>query len=272
VSGTTVAYQDPNNWQTLNFLFQFGNPVSAFRVTGGDKYAGNYALKVVSTYFPNKLIATFPDTFGFAYNGKVVVSPPSLTNGAAYNLRPQRISFYTKYIPVGLDTGLVTVGLFRHIPTGRDTIAYNKIKILPNSVYSLYDIPLNYLNNNIPDTADISFKSSNPDLLARRVGSAIYVDEVSFNGFVNIKENNNYASKIKIYPIPATNEVMINAEFDEAETIEVIDINGKTVGKYKIQNYFSKINTHTFANGNYFIKFLNKQNLIITYGNFLINK
>jgi len=268
----TNTYQEPSNWQTLNFLAQFGNPVSAFRVTGTDKYSGNYALKIVSVHYTNKLLPQLPDTFGLVYNGKVIITPPSISYGTPYTLRPQMFSFYAKYIPVGIDTGLVAFDFAKNTPSGRVFIARHLIKILPVNTYSLYEIPINYLSNQIPDTASIYFKPSNTDSLARQKGSAIFIDDVLFSGFVNIKENDAYASKIKIYPTPAANEITINAQFDEAETIEVIDINGKLVGTYKIQNYNCKINLHTFISGNYFVRFLNKQNTILTYGNFSVMK
>ncbi|MDX2174570.1 MAG: T9SS type A sorting domain-containing protein [Bacteroidota bacterium] len=264
---------EPDNWQTLNILSLFGtNPVSAFKVSGTDKYSGNYALKIVSNYFPTKVIGQLPDTFGYALNGKIIISPPSFISGVPYTSRPEKISFYAKYIPVGLDTGLIGVVLHRNTPTGRDTIAYNRNKILPNGSYTHYEININYRSNAIPDSADIYFKPSNTDSLARRVGSALFIDDVAFVDFVGISENENYSSKIKVYPNPASDQLSISIDIKEAEKIEITDALGRNISSIKVQNFEAKLNVVNYKNGNYYYKIIDKKNKPITYGKFVVQK
>jgi hypothetical protein len=263
---------EPDSWQTLNILSLFGNPVSAFKVGGTDKYSGNYALKIISVLMPVKILPQLPDTFGYAFNGKAIISPPSFISGMPYTTRPEKISFYTKYIPVGLDTGLIGVVLHRNTATVRDTIAFNREKILPNGTYTHYEINLNYRNNNIPDSIDIYFKPSSTDSVARRVGSALFIDDVALVNFVGVKENELYASKIKVFPNPTSDILAISVEIEEADKIEVTDDLGRTISFYKIQNYEAKINVNTYKNGNYYYKLLDKKNKPLTYGKFSVQK
>ena len=271
-SSGTISYQDPDNWQTLNFLSQFGNPLSAFRASGTDKYSGNYALKIMSVYLPNKLIPQIPDTLGITYNGKIITSPPSYLPGSPYTGRPAKLGFYSKYIPVGIDTGLAKVVLYRGLTTGRDTIATGRIKILPSGVYSFYEIILNYSSTANPDSAQILFSVSGAgsDSTAKRVGNTLYVDDVLFIGTVDIKEYEGYYSKIKLYPNPTTDVLTINTQVEEAEKIEVTDITGKTRYTYKIVDYHIFINTSLYDYGCYFYRVLNKDGKILVNGKFVV--
>lgn len=271
---TYGTYEDPDNWQTLNFLKNFGNPISVFKVGGTDKYAGNYALKIKTVFLNNKIISSLPDTLGIVFNGKILVSPPSYKIGSPYTIRSEKLRLYAKYNAVGNDSGLVFVSLQKNTPTGRDTIASGQISVPPNGSYSFFEIPLNYRSNGVPDTASIVFGSSKNPTYAR-VGSELFIDEVSFDGVViiGIKENQNpYQLKIKTYPNPASNEINIDIPFDEANKVEVLDITGKSIDNYKIQNYKATINTSLFVNGNYTYTIYDKKNKLLTSGKFIIIK
>ena len=127
---------EPYNWQALNILSIFGKPVLALKVGNSNKYSGNFALKIISVHMPVKLLAQLPNTFDYACNGNAINSTPSLISGTSFTTRSEKISFYTKYIPVGLDIGLIGVVLHRNTATGRDTIAFNREKKLPNRPYT----------------------------------------------------------------------------------------------------------------------------------------
>ena len=266
---------EPDNWQTLNFLASFGNPVSAFKASNTDKYSGNYALKVKTVYLSNKLgINSMPDTIGIVFNGKIIISPPSYRIGSPYTIRSEKLGFYSKYVPVGSDTGLVVVTLHRNLSTGRDTIATGKVDIKPNGNYSFYEITLDYRSNATPDTAAIVFGSSKNNTIGR-VGSELYVDDVLFTGLapIGIKEYNNaYQSKIKIFPNPASDIITINTPFDDATKIELLDVSGKHINSYKIANYLVSVNTNQFSNGVYFYNVYDKKNKLLTTGKFNVVK
>ena len=103
---TVVNYERPNNWENLNMLSLFSppNPLSAFKATGVDKHSGNYALKIKSVYLNNNPSPNaIPDTIGFVFTGKVILSPPSLKLGVPYTGRPEKLEFGSKYVPVGGD-------------------------------------------------------------------------------------------------------------------------------------------------------------------------
>lgn len=268
---TVNGYEEPVGWQTFNILSLFGNPICATKVSGIDKYAGNYALKITSKYMPVKVISALSDTVGFAFNGKITISPPSYDIGSPYTNRPEKLTFYAKYIPVGLDTGYAGLILYRNLPTGRDTIGYGTLAVKPNLSYTLYEIPIIYNSNIIPDSANIYFQASNR-ANGRRVGSSLYLDEVKFVDFVGIEEYTANASKVKVFPNPSSETLTINTEIEEATKVEITDVTGRTINLYTIQNYESKINLSNYKNGNYYFKILDKKNKPLTYGKFSVNK
>jgi len=274
VTSGTNTYQEPVSWQTFNFLVPFGNPVSVFRVGGTDKYSGNYALKVKTVFFTNKLgVITFPDSIGLVFNGKIIFSPPSYKIGSPYTTRSEKFSFYAKYSPVGNDTGMVVVTLHKKSSTGRDTIATGQINVNAIGSYSLFQITLNYRSNGTPDTAAIAFASSKTKA-STRVGSEIFIDDVAFSGSVpiGIKENNAYSSKINLFPNPSNNLVTINSTFDDADKVEVINFLGVGMGTFKFLNNSANINTNLFNSGSYFYRIFDKKNKVLTTGKFSVVK
>lgn len=271
---TEFNYQTPEGWQTLNFISVFipPNSISAFKATGVDKHSGNYALKLKTIFIDNNpLPGTVNDTIGYAFTGKVNVSPPSLKFGIPYVGRPEKLEFWAKYFPIGADLAGVSVALQKWNGTSADTIAYGDIHIDSTLTYTFFQINLDYQSTELPDTIIIGFASSYKKSKAR-VGSAFYIDDVALTGWVGIDEKNIYTDKVKIFPNPATDAININAQIDEADNIQITDVSGKLMGIYKIQNFNAYISTVLFAEGMYFHEIRDKHNATLTKGKFNVIK
>lgn len=271
---TIFNYQAPVSWQTLNFLSSFSppNPISAFKATGIDKHSGNYALQLKTIYINNNPAPDdIDDTVGIIFTGKVALNPPSFKYGFPYTGRPEKLEFWSKYIPVGEDLGGAIVFLQKWNGTDRDTIANGEISISATVAYTLFQIDLTYLTAGIPDTAAIIFGSSKKAGDAR-VGSTLYVDDVAFTGWVGIDEQGTDNDKIKIFPNPASDAVNIFAQMEDANYVQLMDVSGKLLGKYEIKNYKAKINTVSFAEGIYFYQLVDKKEKILGKGKFNIIK
>ncbi|MDO9186615.1 MAG: T9SS type A sorting domain-containing protein [Bacteroidia bacterium] len=269
---TILNSQSPDGWQTLNFLgfFTPPNPTSSFKVSGVDKHSGNYALKI-KTIFVNNNPAPggIDDTVGLVFTGKINLSPPSYKYGFPYVGRPEKLEFWSKYIPVGNDTGGVRIFLRKWNGTGNDTIGFGEMVITTTIAYSLFKVDLTYISSEIPDSASIVFGSSE-DADNARVGSALYVDDVAFTGWVGINQYDLYANKVQLFPNPAKDELNIFAEIDNASDVKVIDALGKFIGIYKIQNNKVLINTSMFTSGIYFYDICDKNDKTLTKGKFNI--
>ncbi|MDP1745728.1 MAG: T9SS type A sorting domain-containing protein [Bacteroidota bacterium] len=271
---TEFNYQTPDNWQTLNFLSIFTppNPISAFKATGIDKHSGNSALKLKTIFVNNNPVpGAINDTIGYVFTGKINISPPSLKLGVPYVGRPEKLEFWAKYLPVGMDLGAVTVILQKWNGATTDTIARTDIIIDSTIIYTLFQADLIYQSTEVPDTLIIGFSPSYKKSIAR-VGSTLYLDDVALTGWVGIDEQNIYSDKVKVFPNPASDEININATFDEADNIQIIDVSGKLMGNYKIQNYNANINTGLFAEGIYFYEIRDRKNEPLTKGKFNVVK
>ena len=267
-------YQVPDNWQTLNFLSILSppNPLSAFKATGIDKHSGNYALKI-KTFFVNNNPAPniIDDSVGLIFTGKVNYSPTTIKLGFPYSSRPEKLDFWAKYSPVGNDTGGAIVLLQKWNGISADTVAFGQIYIAATGAYTPMQINLTYYSNVLPDTAAIIFGAS-LKMGRTRVGSTMYIDDVALIGWVGIDEKNQLNNKVKIFPNPANENLTITTEFEEAENIRIMDVSGKTVGRSKIQDHNSNVNTGLFVEGMYFYEICDKNNKILAKGKFSIVK
>ncbi|MES2139322.1 MAG: T9SS type A sorting domain-containing protein [Bacteroidota bacterium] len=271
---TEFGYQTPENWQTLNFLSIFSppNPLSAFKATGIDKHSGNSALKLKTIFVNNNPVpGSINDTIGYVFTGKISISPPSLKLGVPYVGRPEKLEFWAKYLPVGTDLAAVTVILQKWNGTATDTIARTDIIIDSTIIYTLFQSDLIYQSSELPDTLIIGFSPSYKQSIAR-VGSTLYLDDVALTGWVGIEEKNIYSDKVNVFPNPATDAINIKAEIDEADNIQLIDVSGKLIGNYKIQNYNANINTALFAEGVYFYEIRDRKNKSLFIGKFNVVK
>jgi hypothetical protein len=271
---TVFNYQSPDGWQTLNFLSVFSppNPISSFKATGIDKHSGNFALKIKTIFVNNNPAPdAIDDTVGLVFTGKINLSPPSYKYGFPYVGRPEKLEFWAKYTPIGSDTGGAIIVMRKWNGTGNDTIAYGELKISATEAFTLFKVDLTYYSAGLPDSAAIIFGSSKR-ISEARVGSTIYVDDVALTGWVGIDEQTIYADKVKVFPNPAKEEISIIARVDDAYNVKVIDIMGKQIGIYKIENYVTTINCRSFLEGIYYYEIADKNDKILIVGKFNVLK
>jgi len=269
---TEYSFQTLDNWQTLNILTMLTppNPISAYKATGLDKHSGNCALKIKTIFISNNPAPNFiDDSVGLVFTGIVNYSPPLQKLGFPYTGRPEKLEFWSKYIPVGNDSGGAFVYLRKWNGNTQDTIAFGKTYLAATGTFTLFQTHLTYYSNALPDSAVIIFGSS-LKLGHTRVGSTIYIDDVAFTGWVGIDEQNTYREKVKIFPNPVRDNVTISAMIDDAENIQIVDVSGNLFGTYEIRNYKSCINTSSFAGGFYICVILDKKDKILFQDKFSV--
>ncbi|MES2395210.1 MAG: T9SS type A sorting domain-containing protein [Bacteroidota bacterium] len=271
---TEASYEIPDGWATLNFLSLLSppNPVSVFKAIGIDKHSGNYAMKVVTigvTNNPNP--GLIGDTAGGVFTGRITLSPFSYGYGFPYTGRPEKLEFWAKSNPVGSDSASALVALFNNNGTIRDTVALGKMVIPPTSEYQLFHMDLTYYSTGIPDTASIAFGASKYKSHAE-IGSTLFIDDVAFTGWVGVEEKNIYTNKVKVFPNPAHGNLTITTEIEEAQNLKISDVSGKMVGRFKIQNYITSINTSLYTEGLYFYEIVDKKEKVLTKGKFGVVK
>ncbi len=270
-----TSYQVPDKWQTWNFMsLAFpANPLSAFKATGIDKHSGNYALKLKTVFMNNNFFHDYiSDTTGGIFTGKINISPPSYQYGFPYTGRPSKLEFWSKYTPVGNDSGGAVVFLKKWNGAIPDTIAVGVISIPTTLAYTLFHVNLTYLSNYLPDSAIIAFTSSKWPPAARQ-NSTLYIDDVEFTGWVGMDEPlKGLENKVILFPNPTKENVNIQVQIEEADNIQVIDASAKLIGNFKILNHVTTINTSGFATGTYLYDIRDKNDKILSKSKFNVVK
>ncbi len=266
--------ESPVGWQTLNFLIATfpPNPVSAFKASGIDKHSGSYALKLKTIYVSNNPAPDIiDDTVGAVFTGFINISPASYKYGFPYFSRPEKLTLWYKYLPVGDDVAGARVLLTKWNGVKTDTIAFGETDIYENSFYSLFEMNLTYYSDEIPDTAAI-FLGSSAHQSPARVGSTFYVDDVAFTGWVGVEENAKTTTWVSVYPNPVKENVTFSIQDKEACSIEIIDIYGKRLGQYKLKDSVVNIDAGIWTNGIYLYSILDKKNKTLNKGKFNVIK
>ena len=266
--------ENPDDWGTLNILtfVAGGNPQSVFKASAKDKHSGNYALKIKTVYFNNKPdYNAIKDTMGIVFTGRIELSPVAIKYGFPYSQRPEKLEFWAKYNPIGLDNAGAQVYLRKWDGSKNDTIAFGEIVLTETLAYTNFQVNLTYYSSDSPDSAIIAFASSNYTAIAR-VGSTLFVDDVAFVGTVGIDKQKNTADSFKILLNPANDNVIIYTQREDAFCVKIFDVSGKNVGTYKFENYNASINTSSYASGNYFFEIYKKNNNVLNSGKFNIAK
>lgn len=269
-----TSYENPDGWATLNFLSLTAPPnsLSVFKTVGTDKHSGNYAMKVTTIDLVNNpnpnLIG---DTTGGIFTGRIMLSPFSYVFGFPYSGRPEHLEFWAKSAPIANDSAEALVVLLKNNGIDRDSIAIGRMTIPATSEFTKFLIDLTYFSTSISDSASIVFGASKYKSLGEP-GSALYVDDVAFIGWVGMDEKNQFSNKVKTFPNPAKDNLTIVTEIETAENIRLVDAVGKSMGVFKIQNFNTIINTCLFAEGIYFYEIIDKKEKILTNGKFSVVK
>lgn len=274
----TGEAQQPQGWISYNVftspLIPGGNtnPISVTQAGTPDNYQGNYSAKIETvTLVANPSPSDVPNTAGAIYTGSVALASPYLFPGYASQQRPQTLTYYTKYTPVGTDSGMAIVAVTHWNGSSRDTIAYG-IDIIPTAIasYTMRTVALVYdptFVNTIPDTIAVAFSASgfyNP-----QVGSAIWVDAVAFSGYVGIGEqiNNNGVS---VYPNPSATSTQFDVTVENAAQVVVFDMTGREVARENFNGKVARVNSAALANGSYSYSIISNEAEVLSRGQFAV--
>lgn len=249
-------YESPVGWQTLNFLnvLSSSNSLSAFKVSGIDKHSGNYALKLKTVKVnANPVPNLIDDTVGVVFTGTVNISPPSLKYGFTYDHVPEKLNFWYKYIPVGDDEALVGVLATRWNGIKRDTISLSEVKLdTIQANYAPKTLNLTASSSMAPDSITV-YAGSSRKLELARVGSTLYLDDLSFSGWLGVSEYSKKQSPVLgVFPNPAKENIVFNTDPINVDRIDIHDIYGRIIESFPVKNAYSNFSCEFIKAGTYF--------------------
>lgn len=273
VTGTTA--EDPTSWvshNVLNNVLLGSNPVTLTKVTGTDKHSGTYAAKLTTVRLNSPPSGwALNDTVGFMSTGKLTLTAPYLYLGYPETQKPSTFNFWGKYTPNGADTASALIILLKQNGSNKDTVGVGYSIITGTvSTYTQYMVPVIYnatVTGN-PDTAIIAFSSSGNN--KPKVGSAFYIDDLSFGFSSGIQETGS-TQVVKVFPNPAVKEINISFSTAQPRSVAIMSAAGQYVGTYQTDDTQFKMNTEKLAAGVYLFFVKDNNDVIIDTGKFTVS-
>lgn len=260
------SYEDPEDWGTGNSLGIY----TCTKVSGTDAYSGSYAIRLET-----KNIVGW-DVTGIALTGTIVLTQTDveMNGGFSYNQRPVKLSGFYKYTPAASDSSLMSIILWKWNATDnkRDTIGIGSFKSGDMiSSYTAFDVTINYLLPDAPDSAMILLQSSYDPFNANS-GSVLYVDDLSFTITPGFEEFSSGINTI-CFPNPANN--ILNIKISSLKNLDaklfVRDELGRILSTADFKNEVALINVEGYKNGIYFYQIVEQNGNILSSKRFIIN-
>lgn len=239
---TYSNYSDPQDWDTPNSAFMsipiFGKNV-VFKST--DKHGGNYSCKLLTQHI-NMPGAPF-DSPGFITLGTldidIINQTYNVTGGVPINDQPTHLMGYYKYQPMGGDSCVVGIVLYKTTAGVQDTIAGGYFTTKDTiSDWTHFSAWIEYDTLITPDTMNIMALSSAQDPMTP--GTALWLDDLYLDYTVGFNEKDPGAG-ISVYQDKETDRLIVFCEFPAEQTVvtRLYDMTGRqvrTAGPERITN------------------------------------
>ena len=255
---------NPTGWVSANIIAT-GTVTASTPGYGGSVSAAKIETKTLAIN-PNPNI--IPTTSGILLAGKLqqVGFSYTILQGQPYTNKPEGMAYYTKYTPVGVDSGFAYVLLskWNTVTNKRDTIAIGGDTIKSAiATWTKRNVHLFYTTTTVtPDTLQILFSSSSRT--AAQLGTLMYVDEINLYeaGTSGVKET--IEKDFELYPNPANNYFIVKNYKSKYSSMMLRDLTGQVKLQSQLaKNESTKIDLNELASGVYFVSILNDRGEII---------
>ncbi|CAN5693110.1 hypothetical protein BH11BAC1_BH11BAC1_05960 [soil metagenome] len=212
------AYDDPDNWNTLNNATSGFGVLTCQKATGADIHTGAAAIKLITQF------VLIQNANGLATTGTINIAGMTVDGGIPYSLRPDSLTGWYKCDPQGADFGFVDFTLLD--AAGTDTVGFAHFQTPNNAVttYTYFSIAIDYHNANTPALSRCVMSSS--EGVTSVLNSVLIIDDLALvfnpNG---IHEPLN--GKGIVYYNPANKNLHVFSP--QHSKIAVIDMTGKKV-------------------------------------------
>ncbi len=198
--------------------------------------------------------------------------PGELTNGntefpsqggTPISFRPSAMTGYYKYVygdnGGDSDSAIAEISLLKYNSglSQRDTVGYGKIKLGPSSIYTPFEVTIQYNNATMPDTVLVRFLSSESGFCYLSTNCLyFYIDEITLSNEVTGISQSLQLKQNMFYPNPSSDKIFFNPIY-HTQLIEVKIYNsfGKIVEKQTIPSQqSSQLEVNNLSNGVYWIK------------------
>lgn len=261
---------EPDFWNTTNqnLLGLVDFTTVTKDLTNPQQGSASAKLTVVTKTIP--LVGTFTIqgalTLG-TLNIDPIAQTATLTGGYPFTGMPQKLTGYFKYQPVGNDTCFFGWGLTKWNNGIQDTIGYAAIDTMGTfNNWTYFEIPLEYLIWEAPDTMNILFVNSNPLDGLNHTGTKLWIDNLSFvYGTVGI-EGVTFSKALTIYAEPFAKQLILSSSFEKLENLDIslYNMGGIETNHWKrsMQVSTEKLDVNNLPPGTYVIQISSGNRLI----------
>ena len=151
----------------------------------------------------------------------------------------------------------------------RDTIGFGAISVSASlNSWTYFEIPLQYLRTETPDTMNILILNSNPLDNVDHTGSVMWIDNLSFNyGTVGI-EGVTFSKELNIYAGSDARQLVLSSAFTKPEHLDISLYNmaGIEAGRWQrtMQQSIEHLDISNLPPGTYVIRVTSGNRLVDT--------
>lgn len=173
-------FDKPENWNTSNFSLY---NIVTFNTVYKDSltfFSGNYSprLETKSQVINSELVKVVGLITLGNFDINIATKKAHISGGIPFKSRPIILEGYYKYNAVGNDKCFIDIALTKlNNQKKRDTIAHAQFSSVSVSNWTLFELPLQYYFDDIPDSLNIIFLSSDTSIF--EAGSTLWVDNLS---------------------------------------------------------------------------------------------
>lgn len=279
------AYQAPTSWTTINnYQPTFSDSVvlQDFNYHLGN-YSARLTTKKIDPPYDAIVIAGFMGTSVVPSFSPLTTPPVTFSGGYPFVDRPDSITGWYTYAPVGADTFVVSVLLTKWnalaIPPKRDTVGTcNIMRSAAVTTWTMFADTIRYASYGYPDTCLILVQSSKASPAPLNLGTFMRVDDFKFAGVDTnttvpgtfVKEANK-KSEIVLFPNPAKNEINISAA-SASGIMTITNILGQEVMQIRVDKSTVKADVSRLDKGLYLYRFVSNGGTETKTGRLVIDK
>jgi hypothetical protein len=186
-------------------------------------------------------------------------------SGMPLKTRPAGLSGFYKYKNPDKDTSNVSISAIKYNATTKEATEIGKgvLVFTPTTAYTAFSVPMKYKTGTTGmDTLNVVFNCGS-DLKSTK--TELIIDDLGLTWAVGTDDFE--AVPVSIYPNPAFEFAYFDFKaVPQAATIELFDMNGRTVRLENINNSLFQLSLNDFATGTYVYKVSNTANQTIKTG------
>ncbi|MBL0098585.1 MAG: T9SS type A sorting domain-containing protein [Bacteroidetes bacterium] len=219
------TYYEPDGWGTLNSLT---SALSVYTVTRGNPgNPGSYYIKVTS-----KNAGAMGVVPGIAVSGNINSASMTPESGFPFSQRPATLTGSWQHMIFGSSQGYIDVLLTRWDGNQRIVVA-NAHRTLTGMAmnWATFNIPLNYLDGNNPDSCMIVLAASGAQPTN---GDYLWIDNMTFSGTVTNTEEQDMTAGMQVFPNPVNEKLTLHPIEGQGKISElkIMDISGKVIMQF----------------------------------------